>query len=89
LARQVIWTKRVESFFADVANLTPFERDVLRCRISGMTRLQTSFYLSISVSSIDKCIARLKRLYDEVQREYPDDLKPRRSSAQETYMDDN
>lgn len=87
MSRQVVWTKRTESFFCDAANLTPFERDVLRCRISGMTQVQTSFYLSVSVSTIQKTVARIKRIYDVVQKEFPDELKPRRTCAAETYMD--
>lgn len=89
MAHQVVWTKRVEEFFADAANLTSTERSVLRCRVSGMTRVQTAFYMSMSVSTVDKIVARLKRLYDVVQKEYPYELKPRKTSAYETYMDEN
>ena len=89
MSHQVIWTRRVFEFFSDAAKLTKLEREVLETRISGMTRVQQSLYFSLSISTIDKIIARLKRLYDEVQREYPDELKPRRTSACETYMDEN
>lgn len=54
-----------------------------------MTRVQTSFYLSLSVSTIDKIVARLKQKYDIVQKEYPDELRPRRNSVYEAYMDEH
>lgn len=89
MAVQVIWTKRVFDFFSDAANLTEFEKQVLQCRISNYTQVQTSMYLSCSVSTVAKCVARLKKKYDAVQKEHPDVLRPRRSCAVETYMDDN
>lgn len=88
MSHQVIWTKRVLDFFCEAANLTPFEREVMITRLT-MTRLQQADYLSVSLSTLDKCIARLKRKYDAVQKEYPDELKPRRKSAAETYMDEH
>lgn len=86
---QVIWTRRVFEFFADAANLTPLERGIMETRISGMSRLQQSSYFSISLSSLDRAINRIKRKYDEVQKEFPDELKPRRSSTAETFLDQN
>lgn len=77
-------------FFADMANLNQTERDVLHCRVMGMTSVQTSMYLDgISVSAIDKIVKVLKVKYDAVQHEYPNELKPRRYSAEETYMDEH
>ena len=71
-----------------MACLSQTERDVLHCRVMGMTRIQTSMYLDgLSVSAIDKIIKRLKAKYDVVQKEYPNELHPRRDSAEETYMD--
>ena len=67
MSHQVIWTKKVLDFFCDAANLTPFEREVMVTRLT-MTRLQQADYLAVSLSTLDKCIARLKRKYDEVQR---------------------
>lgn len=89
MSHQVVWTRRVVTLFEDAANLTDLERQVLETRVAGMTRVQQSFYLNLSVSTIDKVISRLKQKYDVVQKEYPDDLKPRKFSAAETYMDDN
>jgi len=89
MAHEVVWTKRVESFFADAANLTQFERDILHSRICGMTRLEQSFFYTCSLSTIDKTIKKLKRVYDIVQREYPDELPIRRNSEAEKYLDEH
>ena len=89
MARQVIWTRRVYEFFCDAANLQKLDRDILAQRIAGMTVKEMQYFYGLSESAINKRIARMKRLYDEVQREYPGELKPRRMSAAETYMDEN
>lgn len=86
---QVIWTKRVTDFFEEMANLNETERKILESRIAGMTVRQMSRYYAMSERTIATIIARLKVKYDEVQKEFPDDLKPRRNSAAETYMDNN
>lgn len=89
MSRQVIWTRRVYEFFCDAANLSKIDRDILAQRIAGMTVTEMSFFYGLSESAIHKRIARMKRLYDEVQREYPEELRPRRKSAAETYMDEH
>lgn len=89
MARQVIWTRRVYEFFCDAANLNKLDRDILAQRIAGMTVTEMTFFYGLSESAIHKRIARMKRIYDEVQKEYPEELKPRKSSSAETYMDEN
>lgn len=88
MSHQVIWTKKVLDFFCDAANLTPLERDIMVTRLT-MTGIEQSQYLSISTSSLDRAIKRLKVKYDACQKEYPDVLKPRRNSASETYQDEH
>ena len=67
MSHQVVWTRRVVQLFEDAASLTDIERQVLETRVAGMTRVQQSFYLNLSVSTIDRIIARLKAKYDAVQ----------------------
>jgi len=88
VSHQVIWTKKVLDFFCDAANLTPLEREIMVTRLT-MSRVEQSQYLSISLSSLDRAIKRIKVKYDACQKEYPDVLKPRRSSAAETYLDEH
>lgn len=87
MSHQVIWTRRVYEFFCDAGNLSKLDRDILAQRIAGMTVKEMSYYYGLSESAIHKRVAKIKRIYDEVQREYPDELKERRLSAQELYMD--
>lgn len=89
MAHQVIWTARVMQLFEDAANLNDIERKILESRVHGMTIRQQAFHYNLSESTVSRIVSRLKRKYDEVQKEYPDDLKPRRNSAVETYMDEN
>lgn len=83
----MIWTRRVYEFFCDAANLNKLDRDILAQRIAGMTIKEMTFFYGLSESAINKRIARMKRVYDEVQKEYPEELHPRKNSAAETYMD--
>lgn len=89
MSHQVIWTRRVTDLFVSAAQLTDLERQVLETRISGMTIVQQSYYFNLSTSTINRIVARLKKLYDVVQKEYPEDLPVRRRSAREDYLDNN
>ena len=87
--RKIIWTKRVYDFFCDAGNLSKIDREILAHRISGMTVKEMRFFYNMSESSIHKHIADMMEVYDAVQQEYPDVLKPRRPSESEKYMDEN
>lgn len=88
MSRQVIWTKIIIEEFVKLANLTKDEEIVLRTRAAGMTIVEQSMKLKMSVSTVNRIVARLKRKYDEVQP-YSVLLPPRKSSAKELYMDKN
>lgn len=87
MSHQVVWTKATTNFFLEHCNATDFEKQVLLTRISGMSVLQQSFFFSCSTSTVERAIRHLKNLYDVVQKEYPDRLKPRVFSKDELYMD--
>lgn len=86
MAKQVPWNKIIVETFIEEAILTKEEEIVLRTRAAGWTRIQQSQELGMSLATIDRIIRRLKVKYDNVQK-YNPILPPRRSSAQETYMD--
>lgn len=86
MAKQVIWTKYTFDTFVREGMLTPFEQEILKTRIEGMTILQQAQHLHCSKSTVEKTIASLKKRYDEVQKRLPD-LPVRRKSAAEDYMD--
>ena len=88
MSKQVPWNKVIlETFIAD-ALLTKEEEMIMRTRVAGWTRTKQSMELGMSLSSIDRCIQRLKVKYDYCQK-YNPLLPPRKSSAAETYMDEN
>lgn len=89
MAKEIVWTRRVTQFFEDAANLSELERQILETRIAGMTRVQQSMYFNLSLRSIDRLISQIKDKYDIVQEEYPDQLRPRRPSEAEKYMDEH
>lgn len=89
MAHQVNWSKDVLEFFIEQALLNDFEEEIMRTRVQGMTVLEQASHLLCSKSKVEKAIALLKKKYDNVQKQYPDKLPPRRFSAKETYMDNN
>ncbi len=88
MSHQVIWTKIIVEEFVRLGNLTKDEEMVLRTRADGWTITQQSLKLSMSVSTVNRIVSRLKRKYDAVQP-YSVILPPRKASAKELYMDTN
>lgn len=86
MAHQVCWTKTIVEEFIREAMLSPKEEEIIRTRAAGWTRTEQAMKLNMSVDKVDKIIARLKVKYDRAQM-YNPLLPPRKSSAQETYMD--
>ena len=87
MAHQVKWSKAVLEFFIEEALLNPFEQEIMRTRVDGMTVTEQAQRLCCSKSKVEKTIALLKKKYDNVQKIFPDKLPVRRSSAKEVYMD--
>lgn len=67
MTNEVIWTKLVLERFIEMANLTEDEEVVIRTRAAGWSRVKQAMELNLSLSSIDRITARLRRKYDEVQ----------------------
>ena len=88
MSHQVIWSKLILETFIDEANLNKEEEIIMRTRVAGWTRTQQAQRLNMSLSTVDKIISRLKTKYDHVAR-YSPVLPPRKSSVQETYMDEH
>ena len=89
MTRGVSWNKVSFDTFAELGMLTDDERAVLETRIKGWTRTKQSRELNMSMATLDRTIARIKRKYDEVQPHASDVLPVRRISAEEIYMDNN
>lgn len=88
MAKQVPWNKLIVEEFCKEALLTKDEEMILRTRVAGMSRLQQAEQLGMSIATVDRIIATLKRKYDSVQA-YDVLLPPRKMSAEETWLDNN
>lgn len=87
MAHQVIWTEKTLNTFIKLGNLNEFQEQIMRTRCKNMTVLQQSFLLQCSESTVHKEIAKIKKIYDVVQAQHPDELPQRKSSSKELYMD--
>lgn len=86
MSTQVIWSKLILETFIKEANLSKEDEWIMRTRVAGWSRTKQCEYLHISVSNLDKRIARLKKRYDEVQKTNLL-LPPRKFSAKELWQD--
>lgn len=89
MAKEVEWNRYVYDRFCELAMLSDFEKQVLETRIKGYSIIQQSMMLGCSDSTISKTIKVLKAKYDNVQKLEGSGLKPRRTSKQEEWMDNN
>lgn len=87
MAHQVIWTKQTLDFFLENSGMTDFQKQIMITRCQNKTVVEQSILLNCSESMIHKEIAKIKRIYDEVQRQHPDKLPVRKASSKELYMD--
>lgn len=88
MSHQVVWTKMIVETFIEEAMLSQEEEMVLRTRASGMPRTEQAERLNMSISKLDKIIATLKKKYDNVAK-YNPLLPPRKTSAEELWMDEH
>lgn len=84
MAKQVPWNKIILEHFIEIALLEKDEEAILRSRIAGWSRVKQSHKFNMSLSSVDRIIARLKSKYDLAAKHDPV-LPERKSSAKETY----
>lgn len=88
MAKQVPWSKVILEEFIGEALLTKDEEMIIRTRVAGWSRQKQSMEFGMSLSTIDRHIAMLKKKYDLVQK-YNPILPPRKFSKEEVYMDKN
>lgn len=88
MTKQVKWSKFVLETFIEEAVLSKDEEFIIRTRVAGWSRTQQAQKLDMSISTVDKHIANLKRKYDNAAK-YNPLLPPRKASAQETWQDAN
>lgn len=88
MSKQVPWNKIILETFISEGCLTKDEEIIVRTRVAGWSRVKQSHELGMSLSSVDRLIKSCKLKYDNVQK-YNPILPPRKSSAQETWLDNN
>lgn len=74
MAHQVPWNKIILEEFIEIGCLTQTEEMIIRTRVKGWTITKQAQELNMSESSIKRYISI---------------LPPRKSSAEETYMDEH
>ena len=89
MSKQVMWTDKLTEEFIKRAALSDDEAYVMRSRARGYTVTQQSLHLNKSVATVHRMIATLKKKYDAVQKEYPNEFPPRKTSKVEEFMDEN
>lgn len=89
MSKQVKWTADIVRKFSEKAMLNEDEIFVLVTRVKGMPISRQAQELNCSESTINRMISNLKKKYDCVQKEYPDEFPVRKSSAKETWMDEH
>lgn len=87
MSHQVVWTAKTLERFETLGNLNEFQRQIMETRCKNMTVIQQAMLLGVSESTVHKEISRLKKLYDVVQSQHPDELPVRKTSSKELYMD--
>lgn len=89
MSHQVKWSKQVLTDFCTLALLNEEEIYIMESRIKGTPVSLQADHLCCSESTVHRMIAKLKKKYDVVQKEFPNKFPIRRKSAKETWMDNN
>jgi len=97
MAHQVEWTQFIlntflyyidEYSYRYSADVLEEMKIVMRTRFAGWSRTKQCHELHLSMSTLDRRIAALKELYDDIRLKHPDaNLPIRRTSNQEVWMD--
>jgi len=87
MSNEVVWTEKVLEEFIKKGNLNPEQEYIMRSRCHKTPVSQQATYLNCSESSVHRKIAEIKKVYDAVQKEYPEIFPVRKSSKQESWMD--
>lgn len=87
MAHQVVWTSKILELFKEKALLTEDEMFIMESRIKGHPVTYQAQHLNCSEATVHRMISKLKKKYDQVQKEFPEHFPPRRYSTKETWMD--
>lgn len=88
MAKQVPWCKPIVDEFIRLGCLTDDERKIILTRVEGWSITKQAMEFGLSVSTVNRMVARLKQKYDNCQP-YSEILPPRKTSSEEVWMDRN
>lgn len=86
---QVPWTNKLTESFIEKGALSEDEAYIMRTRVKGYTVSKQAMELNCSEATVHRMISLLKKKYDKVRMEYPNEFPKRRTSAKETWMDEH
>lgn len=89
MSKGILWTDKLTESFIIKGALSEDEAFVMRTRARGYTVTQQAIALNKSESTIARMISTIKKKYDAVQKEYPDEFPTRKTSKVEDFMDKN
>lgn len=90
MTKDVPWNRKLYNKFMSEAILTDLQKQIMETRVTkGWTRTKQIQELHISMSTLDREIKKLKKMYDDIQKDFPEDLPPRKKSKYEEYLDNN
>ena len=89
ISKQVFWDEQTLRDFIQLGNLDEDEILIMTTRTKNWTVQKQALHLGMSVSSVNRRIALLKKKYDILVEKYPDKFVERKSSATELYLDNN
>ena len=81
--KDILWNRIILDEFIRLAMPTELEIQVIKSRMAEQSRVQQSFNMSMSVSTVDAAIKSIRQKYDAVQP-YSAILPPRKKNAQKT-----
>lgn len=81
--KDILWNRIILDEFIRLAMPTELEIQVIKSRMAEQSRVQQSFNMSMSVSTVDAAIKSIRQKYDAVQP-YSTILPPRKKNAQKT-----
>lgn len=92
MSHQVIWTKDTLENFLEWSGINDrialgdskavIQEGIMRTRVANFTIVKQAETFNCSVDCVKKYIAELKILYDEVQKQHPEDLPIRITNSQ-------
>lgn len=63
----VMWNQVFLDEFTRLAGLSDLEQDIIKGKMWGHSRIELSMKYNISIATLDRKIAKLKKKYDSVQ----------------------